>query len=369
MGKGKTETNQNAKSMDSALSEYQEDKANRKRKTDALVKGGFGFSAFICASVIVFIVGFVLYKGLMPFIAEYRSASDQSLFGRQNFWDFITGNTWNGGEFNHAAGYLALQTLYITLLSLLISVPVSVFTALFIGRSAPKPLSHVFQTGIELLAGIPSVIFGLFGMGVINPAVMWLGNILGYQTSGGNSLLSGVVILAMMSVPTMTMMSVTAVRSVDPALTKASMALGASKTQTDFKIVLKDAQSGIFAGIILGLGRAIGEATAIQMVIGNALSGPRWDLFSTSATVTTQMLMGIGEATPGTMGYDIRFSAGILLMVMIIVMDLGLNYIKDSLYARRTGKPRRRGFVYTTFRPLWLKTAKSHLNAGNGNDD
>ncbi len=341
--------------LSGAISQQATKRADRARKEDALVKGVFALIALICASVIVFITVFVFYKGILPFVKEYESVTNGGVngSGKQSFVSFLTGSYWNAGEFDHAAGYLAVNTIYATLLSLVISVPVSILASLFIVRVAPKGLGWALESGVELLADIPSVIFGLFGMGVITAVVKNISQAWGIQTSGGASLLSGVIVLSMMSMPTMILMSVTAMKSVNPNLINASLALGATKTQTDFKIVVSDAQSGIFAGLILGIGRAMGEATAIQMVIGNAMSGPTWNPFSISATITTQMLMGIGEATPGTMGYDIRFSAGILLMVLLIVVDYSLNRIKDTLYARRTGQKAPQSLLSKAFRKIF----------------
>lgn len=325
--------------LSQAIDESLQRKAENKRRIDIVVKGVFFLLAAVCASIIIFIVVFILVKGIQPFVKDYTSTDGRGTIGRQDFGSFITSTTWNGGEFNHGAGYLVVNTLYSTVLSLIFSIPISIFTALLITRIAPKPLAAVFQTGIELLASIPSVIYGLFGMGIITVIVKAIASAFGLQTYGGSSLLSGVLVLAIMSIPTMTSMSITAMKAVDPNLIKASLALGASKSQTDFKIVIKDAQSGIFAGIILGIGRALGEATAIQMVIGNSMSGIVFNPFDISATLTTQMLMGMGEATVGTMGYDIRFSAGILLMLVILIVDIALNTINDSLYAKSTGQP------------------------------
>lgn len=332
------------------LSQAQVARAETKKKLDIVVRGIFFLLALICSCVIIFIVIFILIKGIQPFTNTYVSPTNPSVTGSQNFGEFFTLTTWNGGEFSHGAGYLVVNTLYVTALSLIISIPVSIMTSLLITRIAPKPLAAAFQTGIELLASIPSVIFGLFGMGIITGIVKAFAEAVGYQTAGGSSMLAGVFVLAIMSIPTMTSMSVTAMKSVDPALIKASMALGASKTQTDFKIVIKDSSSGIFAGIILGIGRALGEATAIQMVIGNAMSGPTLNPLDISATLTTQMLMGIGEATVGTMGYDIRFSAAILLMLVILIIDVFLNMVNDEMYARRTGQQSK-----SFFAKLWRK--------------
>ena len=342
-------------------------KAEHKKKIDFIVKGIFFTIAAICASIIIFIVVFILYKGILPFVKTYISA-DGDTTGTQNFIDFFTQTTWNGGEFNHGAGYLVLNTLYVTTLSLIVSIPLSVLTSVLITRIAPKAISSVFQSGIELLAAVPSVIYGLFGIGYICPLINNFGSSIGVSTFGGRSLISGVLVIAFMSIPTMTLMATTAIRSVNPSLIKASLALGASPTQTNFKIVLKDASSGIFAGIILGVGRALGEATAVQMVIGNAMSGPTGNPLDISATLTSTMLMGMAEAQVGSMGYDIRFSAGILLIILIVVIDLTLNHIKNTMYARRTGQKLKKSILASLFEPFFTKVKNLKLTT-RGNDN
>lgn len=328
-------------------------RAERKKKSDAVVKGIFMAIAIVCASIIVFVVVFVFIKGISSFVTTYTE--EGGITGKQNFWTFLSHTTWNGGAFNFGGGYLIVNTIFLTLLSLILSIPLSILTSLLITRIAPKAVSAVLQAGVELLAAVPSVIYGLFGVGFINPLVNGMAEAMGMTTKGGNSVLSAIVVLALMSVPTMTMMATTAMKAVSKNLINASIALGASPTQTNFKIVLKDAQSGIFAGIILGIGRALGEATAVQMVIGNAPSGIHFGLFESSSTLTTQMLMGIGEATPGTLGYDIRFSAGLFLILLILVVDLTLNHIKNWMYATKTGqkmKPSLLKMFFTRYLPM-----------------
>lgn len=332
-------------------------KAERKKKTDAVVKFIFLALAVICASIIVFVVLFIVIKGLQPFFSTY---TDDGKTGSQSFWSFLTNTTWNGGPLNYGGGYLIVNTLYLTILSLIVSIPLSLLTSILITRIAPKSVAYVFQSGIELLAAIPSVIYGLFGMGFINPIIDKMAG------NGGSSVISGALVLALMSIPTMTLMSTTAIKAVNPNLIKASLALGASPTQTNFKIVLKDAQSGIFAGIILGIGRALGEATAVQMVVGNALGGIHFGLFDSSSTLTSQMLMGIGEATPGSLGYDIRFSAGIFLIVLILLIDVTLNHVKNVMYARRTGQELRPSMVKVFFSRFVGPKFARRLQAKNG---
>ncbi|MEE0384441.1 PstC family ABC transporter permease, partial [Amedibacillus dolichus] len=154
---------------------------------------------------------------------------------------------------------------------------------------------------------------------------------LGFATVGGASLLAVILLLAIMIFPTITSLSITAINAVDTEMELGSLALGATKTQTNFKVVLASAKSGIFAGAILGIGRAFGEATAVAMVAGNKMFGPTFHLFDTTRTLTTTMLSGLKE-TSG-LDYDIRFSVGLVLMAVILLSNLILNYVK-----KRVGK-------------------------------
>lgn len=307
----------------------EEDEIKRmERRTiqDKIVRTIFlGVTAF-CSLIIVMIAVFILIKGLTPFITTYNKDGEDY---RIDFFKFIIGSEWYKAPNIYGAGYILIDTIYITLISLLIAVPVSVLTALFITRIAPKWLANILSSAIELLASIPSIIFGLFGSFIITLIVKNLSSFFGFQSAGGISGLSAAILLACMILPTITMISTSAISAVKNEQILGSLALGATKTQTDFKVVLGSAKSGIFAGIILGVGRALGEATAVSMVIGNSGNGPDFNLFDTASTLTSTMLLGFHETTG--MDYDIRFSVGLLLIVMIFVTNIGLNAIKKRI--------------------------------------
>ena len=303
------------------------EKFKRKDVIDRIVRYIFLFLAILCASFVIFIVIFICVRGLEPFIKNYGTDGEVL---RQDLGLFFTNDRWLY-DGNGSMTFLLLTTLYTTLLSLIISIPTSVFTALFIVRMVPRKIKEVVKTCVELLASIPSVIYGLFGMGVINQIVYAAFP----STFGGNSILSACFMLAIMSIPTMTMVSINAIDAVDPRLINASIALGASSGQTNIKIVLSTAKSGIFAGIILGVGRALGEATAVQMVIGNnAIGTGFYNPLNPGMTLTSAMLTGIGEAVG--FGYDIRFSLGIVLILVILTITSILNLIKDKMDTIKT---------------------------------
>ncbi len=298
----------------------------RKNKTDKIVKNIFLSFTVICSLVIVFIVLFISIKGFTPFIKRYEINGSYYKVGLKKF---LFGNTWFKAPNIYGAGFVVINTIYITLLSLLLSIPISIFTALFISKIAPLWLSKTLNTILELLASIPSIIYGLFGAGIITKIVKNMSSAVGFQSAGGLSTLSAAIVLAMMILPTITIVAVTALNAVKKDLELGSLALGASKTETNFKVVLTAAKSGIFSGIILGVGRALGEATAVSMVIGNKGSGPTLNIFDTSRTLTSTMLLGIHETTG--MDYDIRFSVGILLIIIILATNILLNIVKNRI--------------------------------------
>jgi phosphate transport system permease protein len=303
---------------------------NRKKrlsKTDAIVSVSLMGLAIIASSFIIMIVFFIALRGVLPFI------TDNNQLGTVDIWRFLTNTVWLEGTYFfstlYGAGFLIINTLYIAFLTVLLSFPIGVLTALFIAKIAPKPIASAMRTIIELLASIPSIVFGLVGVGLFLPAIYALARSLGFSSPGGSGVLGTVIVLAIMSIPTITAVSEVSIRQVDESLEHASLALGASNTQTRFKITLLAAKSGIFSGAILAVGRSLGEATAVALVSGNARSGPSFGLFETTATITSTLLQGLKE----TIGvdYDIRFSLGILLMIVILLTNFGLNLIKRKV--------------------------------------
>ncbi|MDD3122172.1 MAG: phosphate ABC transporter permease subunit PstC [Candidatus Izemoplasmatales bacterium] len=309
--------------MTNRLNEVKQKTNKHNNNVDKLTYVLLLIPTFLSASFVFLIIIFISKRGVSPFLA--------SIYGdlHVNFLRFMTGMTWFQPPNLYGIFFVVVNTLYVVILAGLIAIPISVFTALFIAKMTPKPVSKFFQTVIELLASVPSIVFGVFGLGVVTKIVIWISSIFGKQTAGGISTLSTVFVLAMMILPTITLLSITAIKSVNPDLEKNSLALGASKVQTFFKITLVSAKSGIFAGIILGIGRALGEATAVSMVAGNSGSGLSFDLFSTTRTLTSTMLLGLKE-TVG-LDYDIRFSVGMILIILIIVTNLFLNYLKKKV--------------------------------------
>ena len=295
----------------------------RKVAGDKLVRALFLLLALFCASIIVFVVAFIVIKGVTPFVKVYPD----SVGGKPlHVGEFLTGMRWMAPAYG--VGFIIINTILITIIGLLIAVPLSIFSALLITRIAPKPVAKTLMYTVELLASIPSIIFGVFGAAIITQIVKSFGNLFNYQTAGGLSMLAGGIVLALMIYPTITMLSISSINAVGDEIIHGSLALGASETETNFKVVLTSAKSGIFAGIILGVGRALGEATAVSMVVGNAGTGPTWNPLDPTRTLTTTMLQSLHEVSSTSIDYEVRFSVGIILMVVIIATNLALNSIK-----------------------------------------
>lgn len=296
-------------------------------KTDALVNVGLTALALLASSFIIMIVFFITIRGILPFLTNNNG------LGRVSVLRFLTNNTWLEGTYFfstlYGAGFLIVNTLYIAFLTVLMSFPIGVLTALFIAKVAPKPIAAIMRTIVELLASIPSIVFGLVGVGLFLPIIYNLARTFGFSSPGGSGVLATVIVLSIMSIPTITAIAEVSIRQVDQSMEHASLALGASKTQTNFKITLLAAKSGIFSGAILAVGRSLGEATAVALVSGNARSGPSFGLFETTATITSTLLQGLKE----TIGidYDIRFALGILLMIVILMTNFFLNFIKKKV--------------------------------------
>lgn len=294
----------------------------RNKLLDRIFSWLFLAMAILSASFIVVIILFVFIKGISPFLPGYE-------YGQVDLLSFLTGTVYRQDQGVYGVGFIVINTLIASFLALLLSFPISVLTALFIAKIAPKHIANGMQSVVELLASVPSVVYGVFAAGVITKLVDALASSFGYVTYGGSSLLAVILLLAIMIFPTLTSMSITAIRAVSPDIEQASLALGATKTQTNFKVVLTAAKSGIFAGAILGLGRAYGEATAVAMVAGNKLFGPTFNPFDITRTLTSTMLVGLKETTG--LDYDIRFSVGLVLIVVIFVSNAILNAVKKRI--------------------------------------
>lgn len=222
--------------------------------------------------------------------------------------------------------YVILTSIIGTGLAILIGVPVGVLTAVFLAEVAPKKLAIIVKPAVELLAGIPSVVYGLLGIYLLNPLMYkWELSLFKdsstHQFTGGANLLSAVLVLAIMILPTVINISETSIRAVQPSIKSASLALGATHIQTIFKTILPAAKSGIVTAIVLGVGRAIGEAMAITLVSGSSVNMPL--PFNSVRFLTTAIVseMGYSEGTHR----QVLFTIGLVLFVFIMLINIFLN--------------------------------------------
>ncbi|WP_099206125.1 phosphate ABC transporter permease subunit PstC [Scatolibacter rhodanostii] len=222
--------------------------------------------------------------------------------------------------------YVILTSIIGTAFAVLIGVPIGVLTAVFLSEVAPKPLAAIVKPAVELLAGIPSVIYGLLGLMILNPFMyqielaIFKGSTT-HQFTGGANLISAILVLAVMILPTVINISESALRAVPQELKAASLAVGASKIQTIFKVQIPAAKSGIITAIVLGVGRAIGEAMAISLVTGSSVNFPL--PFNSVRFLTTAIVSEMGYAADTHR--EVLFTIGLVLFVFIMVINILLT--------------------------------------------
>ncbi|OCS90307.1 phosphate ABC transporter permease subunit PstC [Caryophanon latum] len=269
----------------------------------------------VCALLSVFslvlIVGFVFYKGATPFVS-----------GEYSFINFLFASDWVPSEDKFGIWPMIVASLYATIGALVIGVPVGLFTAIFLAEIAPKSVAKILSPAIQLLAGIPSVLYGVFGLAIIVP---FLQNNLGLAR--GQSLIAVIIVLAIMMLPTIVTVSETAIRAVPKAYREGSLALGASQIGTIFKVIVPAAKSGILAAVVLGLGRAIGETMAVILVAGNALIVPT-SLTDSVRPLTTNIALEMGYAA-GT-HQEMLFATGIVLFSFILILNFVLSKLSKG---------------------------------------
>ena len=234
---------------------------------------------------------------------------------------FLFGKEWASTAAEPKFGILPfiLTSVYGTAGAILIGVPVGFFTAVFLSKVAGKKVRSAMETAVSLLAGIPSVVYGLVGMLVLVPAVRSI-----FHVPDGASLLAAIIVLAIMILPSIIKVSVTALDAVPKEYEDASLALGASPVETFFKVSVPAAKSGIAAAVVLGVGRAIGEAMAVMMVAGNVANMP--SLFQSVRFLTTAVASEMSYSSPGSLQSNALFSIALVLFLFIMLLNAALNF-------------------------------------------
>lgn len=277
------------------------------RAMEVVMNGVFFFCGIVAIVFVLFISIYLIVSGL-PAIMEIGLV------------DFLFGQTWASTAQDPQFGILPfiLTSIYGTAGAVVLGVPVGLMTAIFISKVAPRKVAAVVRPAVDLLAGIPSVVYGLIGMIVLVPAVREAFNL-----PDGASLFAAIIVLAVMILPSIISVSETALNAVPREYEEASLALGATHIETVFRVSVPAASSGIAASVVLGIGRAIGEAMAIMMVAGNVANMP--GLFKSVRFLTTAVASEMSYAAVGSLQRQALFSIALVLFVFIMLINVVLN--------------------------------------------
>lgn len=286
-----------------------------KRRLEGIGLGVTGACVALVALLVVTLIAMVASRGLATF---FQNGVD--------FGSFLTGTTWNPDQTNEAGqplvGALPMicGSFAVTLLSTVFALPIALGSAIFVVEIAPGFGRRVFQPLVELLVGIPSVVYGLIGLRVIVAFTR------SFAGGTGYGIFSGSIVLAIMILPTVTSLSIDALAAVPNAYREGSYALGCTRWQTVWHVVLKSAMPSLMTAVIMGMTRAFGEALAVQMVVGNAAQIPT-SLFTPAATLTSVLTMGMGNTVTGTLQNNVLWSLALILLFMSLVFILIVHLI------------------------------------------
>lgn len=287
----------------------------KKNVVEKIAKVIFVIFAFVAVAAVFTITIYMVAQGL-PGLMEV------------GFAELLFGTKWapTAADPHYGILYVILTSLVGTGLAILIGVPIGLLTAVFLAEVAPPKLAKIVKPAVELLAGIPSVIYGLIGIMVLNPFMYKLEKIIfagstTHQFTGGSNLISAVLVLAIMILPTVINISESSLRAVPAHYKAASLAMGATRIQTIFKVIIPAAKSGILTAVVLGVGRAIGEAMAITLVAGSAVNIPL--PFNSVKFLTTAVVSEMSYSS-GT-HRKVLFTIGLVLFIFIMIINLVLN--------------------------------------------
>jgi phosphate transport system permease protein len=301
------------------------------RKVQEQVIGAVWFICAIFAVLTVFfILGYLLYNGYPAFV-------------QIGLPDFLFGQEWNptGTPPSYGIFPLIVGTLLVMIGAMVIAVPLGIASAVFISELAGPRLRTIIKPAIELLAGIPSVVYGFFGLVVLTD---WIR--ISFDVPSGECWLAGSILLGIMALPTIVSVSEDAINSVPREYTEGSLATGATGWQTISRVIIPSALSGITAAVILGIGRAIGETMAVLMVTGNAavIPQPIWNVLSPIRTLTGTLGIETGEVPIGSLHYNALFGIAVVLLIITLIVNLLATIILARIRSAQMGESRRKQF-------------------------
>lgn len=269
------------------------------------------FLAALTSVLAVALICIFLFAGGLPAMAKI------------GFGDFIFGRKWKPGNNIFGIFPMIMGSVCVTGVSLAIGVPVGLFTSVFMAAYCPKKIYRVCQAAINLMAGIPSIVYGFFGLVLIVPLMNSL------TGKDGSTMLTASIVLAVMILPTIIAQAETSLRSVPDSYYEGSLALGATKERSLFFVVLPAAKSGVIAGIVLGIGRAIGETMAVVMVAGNQPRMPA-GLFKGLRTMTANIVLEMGYAAD--LHREALIATGVVLFVFILIINLAVSMLNRRTF-------------------------------------
>ena len=275
---------------------------------------GMEFVFMLCACVSILAVALIcifLFANGVPAMAKI------------GFGKFLMGRTWQAGNGLFGIFPMIIGSIYVTAGAIIVGVPIGILAAVFLARFCPKPLYRIMKPGVELLAGIPSVVYGFFGLMIIVP---WVRDTFRpYYGGNGLSLFSAALLLGIMILPTIISISESAIRAVPDKYYQGALALGATHERSVFRTVVPAAKSGIMAGIVLGIGRAFGETMAVIMIAGNQAWIPD-NMFQGIRTLTANIVMEMGYAQD--LHREALIATGVVLFVFILIINTLFSILK-----------------------------------------
>ena len=276
------------------------------RRREGLMRGVFAVAACVSILCVVLICVF-LFANAIPAIQEI------------GLFSFVSGTTWRPGNDIYGILPMILGSIYVTAGALVVGVPIALLTSIFLARFCPKRLLRPLTAAVNLLAGIPSVVYGFFGLTVLVPLVRE------HLGGNGNSMLTASLLLGMMILPTIIGVALSSIRAVPESYYEGSLALGASHERSVFFVVFPAAKSGVMAGVILGVGRAIGETMAVIMVAGNQPRMPQ-GILEGVRTLTTNIVMEMSYAT--SLHREALIATAAVLFVFILIINFTFSMLK-----------------------------------------
>ena len=270
----------------------------------------------------VFLLAAVISIVAVALICIFLFANGIPAMKKIGFVEFLTGTKWKPGNNKFGIFPMILGSIYVTGGALIIGVPVGVLTSIFMARFCPEGLYKLLKPVVNLLAGIPSIVYGFFGLVVLVPFIREH-----FKNSNGQSILCASILLGIMILPTIIGVTETSIRAVNNAYFEGALALGATKEASIFRCVIPAAKSGILAGVVLGIGRAIGETMAVVMIAGNQPRMPK-GILQGVRTLTTNVVLEMGYATG--LHREALIATGVVLFVFILIINLAFSIIKGK---------------------------------------